>query len=221
MEGKGKISNWITNFKEGLFEQEWFKQLQEKWSELDVETQTNLQRLGMGLAGLLVVFVIFKVTWSSFQLKNQVQEKWDLLNYLQGSNEEMRKLRDLGSGVLQTGEKSSVEPWPEYFETVAGSAGIPKSSFSVLENQPGQSNDNAKEQLMELLLKRITLQQAVQFAYNIENGSRTVKLLNLNLESKELKETKDSGGTAATPSTTATVLLDASFLVSALTLLNK
>lgn len=173
--------SFFSQLGDRLNEQVWFQQLKQKWEELDPQSRNYLKysMLGGGiLAGLILVLV------AGFQvrgLSKELAEKAELLTLIQNANDELRRLKE--SGAAPPAPETAAQPWPAYFETAAGNAGIERPSLSVQPEKPASgTSDLAKESIMEINLKKIGIRQLARFAFFVENGGRPVKLRNLTID---------------------------------------
>jgi hypothetical protein len=162
----------VTDF---LNDQPWFQQLKQKWEELDPQSRTYLQIAGFVTTVVILLFAVFSTVWSVHKLKVDSSEKSDLLNMLQNANEELRRLHDNAPDA----SASDNGKWDIYFGTVASNAGLDRSSLNISAEKPGNSSDISKEALYDIGMKKITVRQAIKFAFGLESGSRPVKVRNL------------------------------------------
>ena len=178
-----RITQWFTTVGDWLNEQVWFQQLKSKWDELDPQSQTYLKIAGTIGAILVVLFMLLSAVWGVHRQKSELVEKTDLLNVIQNGNDELRRLKESTPAVQAVGGDKTAE-WPQYFEAIAGTAGIDKASISTSPEKPGTSSDLAKEVLFDLNARHITIKQAVRLAYYLENGARPVKVRNMLIDTK-------------------------------------
>jgi hypothetical protein len=171
----------LTQFSDWLGEQEWFKQLKAKWEELDPQSRTYVKAGAAFGSVLLTLILLLSAVWSVHSLKNELAEKQELLTHIQNGYEELRRLREESSG-LSAGGGGGAGPWPAYIETVGTNAGVDKSAYSLSPEKSGATSDQAKETLIDLSLKHVSIKQIVRFAFGLENGSRPVKLRNLAID---------------------------------------
>lgn len=204
MESNSRIQQWMTSVTDWLNEQEWYGQLKTKWEELDPQSRTYVKAGGVGASVLLVLIMLISAVWSVHSLKGELSDKQDLLSQINAANEEMRRLRDETS-VSAAAAGGATGPWPAYFETIGGNAGVDKASLTISGDKPGTATDQAKETLYDLNLKHVSIKQIVRLAFGLENGSRPVKLRNLAIDTQA-----DPQG-----------YMDATLSVSAFALINK
>lgn len=177
-----KWSQTVATFNEKLQEQVWFQQLKTKWDELDSQNRLYLKFGAVGGSAALVFFFTIAMLLSVKSLKQELIEKTDLLTLIQASNEEIRTLKDANAGA----QISAPPSWKDYFEQIATSSGLDKSTLTVAEGQPaGGSSKEAsaiQETLFDLKLTHVNIKQVVKFAYQIENSGHIVRLRALTID---------------------------------------
>jgi hypothetical protein len=178
--------------------QEWFQQLKQKWDELDAQSRMYLQiSAAVGTVGL-VLFMLFNFIWKVHKLRDEVTEKSELLTSITNANDELKHLREVNAPLLaasgvtpgaapgtpagDAAPEPKTDPWPVYIESAAGRVGLDKSTCSVGDPKPGNSNDTTKESLIDVSLKKVNIKQIVRFALGVQNGGRPVKLRNLTID---------------------------------------
>jgi len=174
-----------TKLKEFLSNQEWFQQLQDKWAELDPQSQLYLKLAGAISSFLLVLITLVSFAWSAHKTQVKLTEKSDLLRMITNANKELRQLKESTAFASLTQTGAGAEPWSAYLSNLAGTIGIAKESLSLSDEQKGTSTDFAQEFLIDLKLKHVNVRQLVRYSFSIENGTRPVKLRNLQIESQE------------------------------------
>ncbi|MEK6580356.1 MAG: hypothetical protein AABZ55_14110 [Bdellovibrionota bacterium] len=203
MEIKAKLKEYYDRAMSWVADQPAFQQIKAKWDELDPQSRLYAQIAGLATGAFFSFFILASFYWKVSTLENEYKDKIELVNLLQQSSDELRRLRDsAGSGKLTAGTGGS---WAAHFEIVAASSGVDKSKMTVSNEKSGTSSELAKEALMDISLKKINIKQAIRFVYNLENGNRPVKVRNFIIDTKS-----DPTG-----------YLDANFAVSAFTLGEK
>jgi hypothetical protein len=182
MEAKSKISEWMDSLSSWLEEQEWFQQLQAKWEELDPQSRLYLQFAGAGGGLVLLLIGMLSFYWSVRSTRDELMSKSELLSMLNSATDELRTLQASNSSL--NAAAAGNEPWPAYFENMAGSFGITKDSIQVSEPKSGPSSDVTKETLFEITMKKINIHQAIRLAQGLEAGNRPVKLRNLTIDTQ-------------------------------------
>lgn len=163
-----------------LREQGWYQQARGKWDELDPQNRLYIQiALAAAVFGTLLLLLL-SAQFSVRSLGREVAEKRDLLTLLQSSSEELRKLRD-ARGMM---DAAPAGPWPAYFQSLAGPAGLDAAAITVSAEKAGTKTDLATEALIDLSLKKVSVRQVVKLAYGIENGPRPVKIRQLLIDTK-------------------------------------
>jgi hypothetical protein len=186
MENESRVARFFRELGEKLNEQVWFQQLKSKWDELDPQSRLYLRYAATAGAMLLAVGLVFSSWLSVRGLKKELAEKNDLLVLIQSANDEMRRLKDAVPRAATGGRPGETPdaPWPAYLESTASTAGIDKSVLTVGAEKAGASSDQAKESLIDLQLKRVSIKQVVRYAFYLENGARPVKLRNLAIDTQ-------------------------------------
>jgi hypothetical protein len=168
---------FVNTISDKLSEQEWFQQLKGKWEELDPQSRSYLKMAGFASAVILFLYLVFSSIWSVHELKRDLADKVDLLNVVQGANEELHRLRDNGGAQVN----AEVGNWGTYFESTATPLGIEKTALTVSAEKPGTSSEVAKESLYDIGMKKVTIKQIIKFAFQLENGTRPVKMRNISI----------------------------------------
>jgi general secretion pathway protein M len=182
MESSSKISQWMTSVSDWLNDQEWFQQIRGKWDELDAQSRMYLKfAMGGGLAALLL-FMTLSYAWGVRRQRLELGEKNDLLTLMKNAGDEVRRLRDANAAFNPAEGESSA--WGPYLETQAGTAGIEKASMTISPEKTGTGSELAKESMIEVALKHVSIRQIVRLAFQLENGTRPVKLRNLVVDTK-------------------------------------
>ncbi len=173
------IGQWWSKTSEWLNEQSWFQQLKSQWDELDAQNRLYVQLVAAGAGALVVAYVIFGFISSVHRLRDEVNEKSELLTMLQSSNDELRRLKETSANVSGA---ASTEPWPAYFDGMANASGLAKDGYTISDPKPGASSDVSKEVLFDIVVKHASIRQVVKFAQALETGPRPVKLRNLTID---------------------------------------
>jgi hypothetical protein len=168
---------FVNTISDKLSEQEWFQQLKGKWEELDPQSRSYLKMAGVASALILFLYLVVSSVWSIHELKKDLADKDDLLNVVQSANEELRRLRETGGAQVN----AEVGNWSTYFETTATPLGIEKAALTISAEKPGTSSEVAKESLYDIGMKKVTIKQVVKYAFQLENGSRPVKMRNISI----------------------------------------
>lgn len=173
------LEQWFNKVNDWLNEQVFWQQLRAKWDELDPQSKLYLKITAGGLCGIVILLTFMNFIWAAHRLRDDVAEKSEILTMIQNSTDELRHLKDMSANL--TGAESA-DPWPTYFETLAGNAGVSKDGFTVSEPKPGASSEVTKEALFDLGVKHASIRHIVKFAQSLESGARPVKLRNLTID---------------------------------------
>lgn len=174
-------SGFISRISDKLNEQVWYQQLKAKWDELDPQSRQYL-RIASGVGAVALVFILMiSSIWSVRGLRRELNDKSELISTIQSATEEMRRLRD-SNPAAGSGRADSTQPWPQYMDTTAQTAGVDKGSMVVSPEKTGSESDQAKEALFNVNLKHVSIKQVIRFAFYAENGARPVKLRNMTID---------------------------------------
>lgn len=179
MENKSTFGRWMGSAGEWLQEQPWFQQLKASWDELDPQSRLYLKTASFVVAIALVVGFSANFVWSVHRLKRELGDKTELLQTLQNANNELRRLKETTSALTTTAAAPAKENWATYLSNVAGGAGIGKETLTVSDEKKGAGSEQLKEALIEVTVKKVNIRQLVRYAFQLENGTRPVKLRNL------------------------------------------
>ena len=182
MENSSWVSRFFSNVSEKLLEQSWFLELKGKWEELDAQSRFYLKTVSGVAAALAVLGLLVTSIYSVYSKKSEYKAKSELLLMLQSANEELRSLRESTSGTA--GATAATGNWKQYFETTAESLGLDKANIAVSPEKPGASTDTIKEELIDVSLNHVNIKQIVNYTFNLESGTRPVKLRNLTIDTK-------------------------------------
>lgn len=182
MEDKSRFAQIIESITDWLNDQTWFQQLKEKWEELDPQSRLYVQFAAAGGSVIAVLLLLFSFYWSVHKTRDELMAKSELLNMMSSAADELHTLQ--ASNSTLAGGAPSSEPWPTYFESTAGNAGIPKTNLTISDSKPGTTSDIAKEALYDIAMKKVSIRQAVRLAQSLEVGTRPVKLRNLTIDTQ-------------------------------------
>lgn len=183
MASDSRLSQALSQLKEKLEEQSWYVQLKAKWEEMDPQSRTYLTFALLGAAALGMGAVTLTSMWSVYQLKNELNDKAELVSLIQNANEELRALREANPSMGATRGEGEEDPqWPSYLENTAAAANIDKGSLTVGQPKPGATTDTAKETTIEVALKKVNIKQVVKYAFELENGVRPVKIRSMSID---------------------------------------
>jgi hypothetical protein len=182
MEEKSRLAQLMDSISDWLNEQVWFQQLKVKWDEQDPQHQLYFKLGGAGAALTLLCVILLSYYWSVHKTKQELMAKSELLTMISSAADELHTLQATNASLSAGGGGN--DPWPAYFESTAGNAGIPKGSMTVSDAKPGTTSDVAKETLFDLSMKKVNVRQAVRMAQTLESGPRPVKLRNLTIDTQ-------------------------------------
>jgi type II secretory pathway pseudopilin PulG len=188
MEIGSKIRERFDALTEFLNGQEWFQQLKAMWDELDLQAKTYI-KLGTAALGVLILLgVVFTSMWQVRNLRTELSAKQELLSMIQSASQEMSQLKAQTGGLLSKAADPGTMSWSGYFEGVAASSGIEKGNITTDETKsdPTERKPEARTQetLSTITLRKINIKQLTQFAFQLENSKRIVKIRNLSVDTK-------------------------------------
>lgn len=179
---KVSFKNSLHQASQWVQDQEWFQDLKGIWQKLDPQKQFYAQ---LGLAGISLLFFIgllLDSVWGVYQLKKEVNHKNQLVQLLENSQAELKRLKASLPRLAQEGNGEAQESWPSYLEQIGQQQGISAPQIQVsqkskLSAKTGQMDH--QEVLFQVQLKKINIKQAVKYAFSVENGSKPAKIRNL------------------------------------------
>jgi hypothetical protein len=174
-----KFKEFLEKISAAIAEQPWAQELKSKWEELDLQSKFYLKAATAGAGIFLVLFAIFNSIWSVHKLKQELVDKRTLLTLIQNSTAEIRRLQDAMPPSALRGASKDAGPWSAYFETLANTAGMDKSNFTISIEKLGTSSEQSKESLFDIDLKHVNVKQVLSYAVSLENGPRPAKIRNL------------------------------------------
>lgn len=192
MENNSRLGQLFQRVSDKIQDQPSYQQLKAKWDELDPKSRTVLKVLVLGGGSLALVLFLGNSIMAVQDQKQEIEDRLALIQKIQSSQEELRKLREMTAGI--SGGDGS--PWSGYLESLAVSAGIAGGTLAVGPEQVATPPKEAKkpaagakdkdaapvadtapvETLVEVVAKKINVRQLVKFVYAVENGNRTAKV---------------------------------------------
>jgi hypothetical protein len=172
------MPTFLQRLLDKIQEQAWFQQLRSKWDELDAQSKSYLQWAGGAGSILLVGWIFLGTAWNVHSIRSEIAEKEELLALLQSANEEMGELKEQIPSVA-TGGTSAAQPIKDYLSGLATQINVPAASLELSNEKVGSPREGSKETLAQVTLKKINVRQLVKFIFQMENGSRPMKLRNL------------------------------------------
>jgi hypothetical protein len=177
MDGESRIAQWRSSAADWLNDQEWYQQIQEKWAELDAQSQFYIKSAGAVVGALLILGFTLNFVLGVRSLRQDLEDKNELLSMIQTGNEELRRLRDTNQAM-----SGDAGPWNTYLETQATTAGLDRTSVIVSAEKGSDSSEHAKETRYDIDVKKVNIRQLVRYAFSLENGTRPVKLRYLSVD---------------------------------------
>jgi len=177
----------IDTLEQSLNDTPAYQTLKAKYEELDQRSKDSIKGGALLLLALFGVGLLWSASSRVSRLKASLEEKNDLIQLLQSSNDELRQLKDeaAAAGISSRGSDEGTSPaWNAYFESIALSSGLTKESLSISGEKPGASGERTKESLIDITLKKINIRQLSRFANSLESGQKPVKIRVMNVESK-------------------------------------
>lgn len=165
---------------DSLQEQAWFQQLRAKWDELDTQSKTYLQWAGSAAGVLLVGWIFLGTLWKVHRLKADIRQREELIRLVQSANDEMSELKSQIPSNATSG--ATTQSLKEYLTGLASSSNVPATTLDVSGEKAGSTREGSKETLAQVTLKKVNVSQIIRFIFQMENGSRPIKLRNLSIE---------------------------------------
>ncbi len=161
-----------------LQEQQWYQQIKQQWEELDPQSKLYLKSASIIGVVLGVLMAVFSSIWSVRSLKTELADKLELITYIEGETETLRRLREANTNV----GTPPGGPWNTYLQGVATAAGIDPATLTVGAEKPGSSSPVSEEALADVALKHVSIKQIVRLAVQIETGVRPVKIRHIAID---------------------------------------
>jgi hypothetical protein len=195
MDNPGRLTQIWQSFSDKIQDQVWFQQLKAKWDELDSRAKTFVKYASLFGGIALSVGLVGSSLYSVAATKSEIDEKLALIQKIQSSQDELRRLRDVTSR-FGGGEGG---PWADFLREKAQPAGFDPSVVVIASETPvgakpaeapkGKDAKGAapmvsgpEETIVEVGLKRVNVRQLVKYVHEIENGGRTVKVRRLQID---------------------------------------
>lgn len=177
MDGESAFGKIWDKISDKIQDQVWFQQLKSKWDEMDPQSRYALK------VGSFVIILVAAVggvsTMAITTLSNQadLKEKRILIQKIQASQEELRKLKET---TARAGAGGGEEPWGAFVSSQAMASGLDPSAVTVGEpkkvNGTDKSNALIEQMEFETTAKKINVRHLVKLIYNIENAGRMAKV---------------------------------------------
>jgi type II secretory pathway component PulM len=158
---------------EKLRDQEWFQQLQASYDQLPPEQQKYVKWGSLG--GAVIVFLYFAVgtLTSANSLKSEYFEKQDLLQVVNQSGDEMRRLKGQNSSFTAN---AAPQTWKAVLESIATNQGLTPDAIEVTKETPGPAQSVIQETFLEVQVKNVPVRALEQMIYQIEHNTPPMKL---------------------------------------------
>lgn len=171
----GKIWNQISD---KIQDQVWFQQIKSKWEELDAQS-----RYAIKIGSFIVILVggvglVVSMAFTTMSNHAELQDKRFLIQKIQSSQEELRKLKETTARAGMGDEG----PWNSFIQSQAMASGLDPVNVTVSEPTKVNSGANSKapslieEMEFETTAKKINVRHLVKFVYNVENSGRMAKV---------------------------------------------
>ncbi len=161
-------------------DQVWFQQIKSKWEELDGQSRYAIKVGSFVIVVVCATGGVISMAMSTVASHAELQEKRFLIQKIQTSQEELRKLKETTAraGMGDDG------PWNSYIQAQAMASGLDPASVTVSEPKkvsPTNSKSPAliEEMEFETTVKKINVRHLVKFVYNVENAGRMAKVKKL------------------------------------------
>jgi len=148
-----------------------FQQVRAKYDELDNQTKLYVN-LGALASVVLLVFLTILISMARLSsLKSEIEDKEELIGYLQGSSDTIRQLKAQQSSSRGMGDASS--PLPQFVDTVLMTSGVDRGKVDVGTEKPGTDDKEVHETLLEVKMNQVNLRQIVRLMFNLTEQGKT------------------------------------------------
>jgi len=172
---KEKFQQYLQQLKE----QEWYQQIQNSYQQLSPEQQNYVKWGSISSIAIIGIYFTWSIVQSSNSIKSEYFEKQELVQQLNQSSDEIRRLKGQNSGVSQ----NATANWKTSMQSFAATQGLPPDSVDVTKETPGISQNVIQETLLEVQLKGLGIRQLVPILFQMEHAQPPMKLKGINIES--------------------------------------
>lgn len=169
---------------EKIRDSEAYQQIRGKYDELDSQTKLYVN-LGAVAGTVLFVFLTLVVSMAKLNgLKNDINEREELIGYLQRSSDQIKQLK---AQQASTRGLDTSSPLSQFVSNVATSNRIDPSKVEVSSERPGVAPDkDTLETLLDIKLNQVNLRQITQFLFALtdQGSARGLNIKDLTVDTK-------------------------------------
>lgn len=176
-----RFSEWTGKISETLEKQVWYQEAKSKWEELNPKSRQRITLITL-LSGFLIATSLSITYWFHVKsIERDLYQKLSIIELINNSADELRSMRASRPGGSHSGN------WADYFKEVAQNANVDPSIINVSDEKQatGSAKSLTKESYFTVTLSKSNIIQITQFAYELENGTRPVKLKQLDLDTHQ------------------------------------
>ncbi len=175
-----------------LEEQEWYRELIEKWNNLDHQKRNTVKLVTIGFFALSLAWFTLSSVLSVYQTKHDMELKLDLLGKIQSASQELGALK----GDYRGASSAAPPSWDSFIQDKAIQAGIDSTRMKVtpvVANEEPKETDKKKKESQEatitqsnfqIAVQQVNIKQLVRFAFALENSSEPVKVRTLSVDTE-------------------------------------
>lgn len=176
-----RFSEFTSRISDSLEKQVWYQQAKSKWEELPAQTRQRITLISL-LSGFVMATSLSIAYWFHVKsIEHDLYQKLAIIELINNSADELRALRNSRPSGSQSGN------WSDYFHDVAQNANIDSSIVQVSDEKPAAGNAKSltKESYFTVTLAKSNVIQITQYAFELENGTRPVKIKQLDIDTHQ------------------------------------
>lgn len=172
----------LDRFFETVRESEAFQQIKGKYDELDSQAKVYVNLGALAAVILLIVLSVLIGMAKVNGLKSEIEEREELIGYLQRSADTIKQLRAQQSA--SNADTSS--PLPTFVENVLSRAGLDRGKAEIGAEHPGAEEKDSVEMLLDVKLNQVNLRQLSQFLFQVteQGAARGLNVKDLVVDTK-------------------------------------
>ncbi|MGE4233800.1 MAG: hypothetical protein AB7F43_10760 [Bacteriovoracia bacterium] len=162
-----------------------YQQIKSKYDELDAEQKLYANLVGIAaVLGLIVISVFYGMVKVS-SLKAQINEREELIGYLQNAADNIKQMKAQSAGKKSAG----VDPGASLenaIETIATNAGINPEKLEIGKESTGDEDKTSKELLVDVKMAQTNLRQVTRFLFALtdQGKQKGIVIKNLGIDTK-------------------------------------
>lgn len=178
-----RLAEFAGKISDALEKQVWYQQAKGKWEELNPQTRQRITLVSL-LSGFLMATSLSIAYWFHVKsIEQDLYQKLSIIELINNSADELRSLR----ASRPTGSATGSQNWADYFREIAQNANVDPSIVLVSDEKQsgGSAKGLAKESYFTVTLSKSNVIQITQYAYELENGVRPVKIKQLDVDTHQ------------------------------------